>query len=323
MSRSMRFALPIVLLALLLAGCNLETVTPTATAILPSPTKPQPSSTPARTATPKPTRTPTPTPSLAPSACNADKVLANLESLIPYEEFELNYSNFSIIGISALNVWYVDPTLDPNATSADIDKNAALALHNAAILSHKLAISDPCIEVLFEDGINPVVVDHNYNGWFAGMIAPSSLPSTQNPGEGELKVVEDAFQIQYLRQNPPGPATPPPDSACMWPEARENIQWHFSTEQPNTSFYLVHDEGGVVVYAQWVVPSDLSDKVAFAFSIASVQNVLYELPCLHPSADVLIATGVDDTGELMFLGRMLRDGIREQDVEQLEVLYPQ
>lgn len=326
MPRNVRLMFTVMLVSLLLAGCNIQTDAPMPTAILPLPTKPEVSSTPTQIATTLPSVTPKVTPTQIPTAasldCNADKLLANLKSLIPYKEFEVNYSNFSIIDVSALNVWFVDPQIEPSAKGRDIEKNAALAIHNAAILSHKLVNSDKCIAKLFKNGINPVVVDRNYNGWFAGMISISSLPSTRNPSDKDLKAVEDAFKTQYLRKVPTQPVTSASNGSCTWPELHANIQRHFSTEQPNTSFYLVHDEGGVVVYAQWVVPSGFNDKTTFAFSVASVQNVLVELSCLHPPVDVLVATGVDNTGDLKFLGRMKHDDIQKQDIEKLQVLYP-
>lgn len=260
--------------------------------------------------------------STGPCSISRDELLTNLESLIPYEESEINYTNFSGVGVSSLNVWYVDPTLDPDAIGEGIEKNAALATQSAASLSYSLATSEPCIAKLFEDGINPIVVDRNYNGWFSGLLELSSIPTDESLSEDELKALENAFQVQYLRTIPSEPTASAPNGSCTWPEAREDILWHFSSEEPNTSFYLVRDEAGVTIHAQWVVPTEYGDRVAFGYSIACIQNVLYEIPCLHPPADLLMAIGVDKNGELVFLGRLPGEGIREQDVGKTEVLLP-
>jgi hypothetical protein len=71
-----------------------------------------------------------------------------------------------------------------------------------------------------------------------------------------------------------------------------------------------------------MVPSGYNDKTTFAYSVASVQNILYEIPCLYPKVDILNGFGLDDSGDLKFLGRMTGDGIQKRDVKQLQVLFP-
>lgn len=66
------------------------------------------------------------------------------------------------------------------------------------------------------------------------------------------------------------PQTPPTDS-CTWPETRERIHQHFAPTRQNVSFYLMTDEGGVNVWAQWDGPKNMT------FLAPSLLNVVMEL----------------------------------------------
>jgi hypothetical protein len=291
-----------------------QAVAPTATAVPPAATQP-----------PAP---PTPTPVQADDAiaCNPDAVVATVRRLMPYDEFEVGYSNYVDLGIKpTIDIWYVDPKLDPAAAGDQIGENAALALRNAATLGQQLARSEAgsCIAELFTKGINTVVVDRAYNGWLAGLIAPAVVAAVDDLAAADDETIASFFESQYMRANPTEPLADPPADACSWPEVRNRIAGRFPADQPNTLAYPVRDEDGATLYATWLVPEGFGYVTTLKTSLAAIGDILAEQGCLHPPADTLITAGVDATGNLKFLGRMQGDALRAQDITQLEILYPE
>lgn len=272
-----------------LTGCTLPTLLPTSATVLAPPVEVTPT---------KGVAAASPTP----SDCSRDQVLARLKADFPYPEFTLIYNSFQ--GLDILNIWFVDPEIDPKAQDADLAPNAILALRHATALSHRLGRKDPCIGRLFTT-INPIVVDSNYNGWFSGNIRPADLPGTDDLTEAQIEALEDAFEIAYWRRNPPAPQGPAPAASCTWAEARVRIQRHFNPSRENVGFMLVIDENGVKIYAQWDSDAKLLGRDAtqwWALQMASMLNVAMELPCLHPVPTALIVTVVDAEGAIELLG---------------------
>ena len=326
MSRYMRVTIFKLLITSVLIGCNNQASQPEVTSVVAMPTQ-LPTST--YTSVPASAVTPNPksekTPELIPTddlVCNLNDVLVNLNSLMPNNEYEVSYQNFSLVGESFLTIWYVDPEIDVNVDHLNIEMNAVLAIRKAAELSHKLALSDKCVSEIVDGGISPVIVDQNYNSWFSGAVSLESIPNTQVMNDDVLRVIENAFQIGYIRQTLPEPIAQLPATSCDWPEAHENIKQHFPPEQSNMSFHLIRDGNGTTVYAQWLIPTGFDEITVYGFNIASVMNILSELPCLYPPADTLIAMAIDDNGDLKFVGRMFGDAIRKMDIEQLDVRIP-
>ena len=248
------------------------------------------------------------------SDCDADQVLVNLDSVVPYEEFELSYN--TVYGISSLVVWFVDPAIDPEANADEIEESATLAVRDAIALSHQLATTDNCVAELFTH-VNPVVVDRNYNGWFSGLIPVPVLLETASAFDESLWAIERSIEGEYRRDISPLPFGPVPDSSCTWVETRERIQYHFDPARQNVSFYfVVEDNGEAKVWAQW-------DGAADAVSIAAMLNVARELDCLYPPADWMIVIIVDGAGNMQLLGRWPSEAFLSYDLDQFQVVYVQ
>jgi hypothetical protein len=314
-----RSALPLVLIVCLcLTSCSSLAPSPTPTQTQPPTKTPTPSPTATKTPVPTPTLTPTPEPTPT-SSCNPDEVLANLKALIPYEEFAVHHN--IIGGLHTLAVWFVDPQLDPLAGGEVIGGNLDLAFVDAIQLSHLLNLEDPCIEVLF-DVINPIVVDGAYNGWFSGMIEPSSLPREANLSERDIDQMEAAYTVGYLREVPTSSMDrpPAPTGSCTWQETKGKIWQHFAPSRQNVTFYFVIDEVGVNVWAQWDGPADM------VIMSASLLNVVMELDCLYPTPDQLIVIVVDGMGEATLIGVLGGEAIQSGDyaevLNQFQVVYP-
>ena len=151
-----------------------DTPTPTATATE------TPTSTPTFTPSPFPTRTNTPTPTPDPVllSCDRDQVVVDINAEFPYAEFEVQYQNY--LGVDILVIWFVDPEINPEVHERSED--TMMAMEHAATVIQKINTENVCVEALFAL-VNPVVVDSNYNGWFAGLIEIEKLPKADNPTE--------------------------------------------------------------------------------------------------------------------------------------------
>ena len=310
-----RLALMLTAAAFLALGCGLLTQTPT-----PVPTKPPtPVPTDAPTATPSPEPSPTEQPSPAPSTvCEPNAVVVELQTEVPFVEFVLrqNYSE----GIRSLVLWYVDPDLDPRASAGALEANLDLAFEHALKLSLDLNRSDPCVEELF-DGINPIVVDADYNGWLSGLIDPAALPDSPMLSPAEIEALRAEMQVNYSRTSPTDSLVrpPAPEGSCTWQDTIPRIHQHFSPERSNVGFYFVIDEGGVNIWSQWDGPPDAG------ITMASMLNVLFELDCLYPVPTRLIVIVVEPSGLVSLIGMVEGEVVTSGDfaaaIEQFQVLY--
>lgn len=303
---------------LLFVGCTvpMASLAPTATATLtplPAATAtviPSATFTLPPTATKAPTRTPKPTATAKPN-CDADQLLKKLKTTLTYEEFSISHN--LIQGTSSLNVWWVDPELDPQATGDQIEANSRLAQQHAAAVSLQLQSVDQCVEAMFTV-INPIVVDKNYNGWFSAQIAPADLPDTSSPTQAQIDEAAAAFKIGFLRDQATVPLAPAPTGSCTWKSANENLHQHFAASRENVSFYLVQDYNGVNVWAQWDGPTGV-------FAMASLLNVILEIKCLHPAPDQVIVVIVDAQGTVGLIGILPGAGVESEDINQFEIVY--
>ena len=274
---------------------------------------------PTSTVTIVPIRTPgTPVPGAA-GPCSPDQVLTALRPLIPYSEFALSHN---IIGeIHNLNVWFVDPGLDPLAVEDEIPEIVAMASRHAALLSHQLARGSPCVATAFQ-GITVIVVDRDYNKWFEGQIFSADLPASPNPTDAEIELAMQAFTQGYGRSRRtasvgrPGP----PDGSCTWAETQAGLASHFDPSRQNVVFYFVADDEGTSVWAQWDGPPEWDTF------LTGLLNVDRELSCLYPPLDSLWAVYVDDTGLAQLIVVGSGDAVRAPDpnvlVDSLQIVYP-
>lgn len=285
----------IVLTSLVLPGCGKPTDIPE---VEPSSTNtPVPPS-----MTPSPTSTSTPEPTPTPE-CDLGHILPILKEAVPYSEFVLLQND--IEGYSTLSVWFVDPNLDPNIAEEDIPEQAAQAILDAIVVSHALRNATQCSEILF-DGINPIVVDADYTGWFSGRIAPDLIPTTETLTDEEIVSLTGKLEVGYMRT---APVASYPNAPCSWSTTQDRIWNHFSRERENVGFYYVVDEVGQNIWAQWDGPTD---AVMVAVNLG---NIMLESECFPPQAN-LIFTIVNDEGDALLIGL-----IPQMDMEGYQVLY--
>jgi hypothetical protein len=252
--------------------------------------------------------------------CTSESVLLTLRNSEPLKkllaEFTVDYSAAS--GTSYLNIWFVDPNIQPGTSSEDLKENNWTAMRDASAVAIFAVTLDPCVKAVF-DRINPVVVDQSYNGWFSGSVAVSLLPETYDPGEKELYEVAEDFEVVYARQSLPAIPDAPSSGSCSWQEARERMQLHFDPERPNVDFYFVGDEVSRKVTAQW--DGSVAEKTDIGVIYASIMNVAQEIRCLYPAPDYLYIMVHDPSGTLIWMGRLPSAGIQSLDLDQVEVLY--
>jgi len=252
--------------------------------------------------------------------CTSESVLLTLRNSEPLKEllseFTVDYSTSS--GTSYLNIWFVDPNIQPGTSSEDLEENNWTALLHASTISIYAVTLDPCIKSVF-DRINPVVVDQGYNGWFSGSVAASLLPETYEPGEEEISEVAEAFEVVYIRQSLPAIPGAPPTGSCNWPEAKDRMHLHFDQARPNVDFYFVGDEVSRKVTVQW--DGSVTEKKDIGVIYASITNVAQEIRCLYPVPDYLYIMVHDSSGTIIWMGRLPSAGIQALDLNQVEVIY--
>jgi hypothetical protein len=251
--------------------------------------------------------------------CEPDDLVDALQASVPYEEFSLSQN--VIEEVRNLNLWFVDPSLDPLAQGDDVAGNTALARFHAARVSHTLEQEDECIAVIFT-GLTSIVVDRDYNVWFSGQISPDILPQAADPSDDDLEAAGERFVVGYARTEETSSFHRPPSDAgaCSWPEVREGLRSHFEPGQQNLSFYLAIDDSGVNVWAQWEGPED---EEAFFLDILTLRS---ELACLYPPLDTFWGILVDGTGEAYLVVAAPGEAVREANdadlLSRLEVVYP-
>jgi hypothetical protein len=170
-------------------------------------------------------------------------------------------------------------------------------------------------------GINPVVVDKNFNGWLSIEMPVEAFPNTADLTSINKEEIMSSSIIQYARQAPPEILDETSDDSCSWNEARENIKWHFDPDQPNNSFTFTRDETGTLLSAYWVIPEGFADY-ALDMSLASVMNVISEAECLYPQVDNFYAFALNNTGGSILLIYMDGESFRNSNFDNLKIYYP-
>jgi len=258
------------------------------------------------------------TPSTNPNAsvCDVDVVLANLKSVVEfsYSEYEIDFN--VVYGISSLAVWFVDPTIDHEATTDSVFDNFVIAGNSGMALSIQLVESDDCVSELFTH-VNPIVVDQNYNGWFSGNIPISAINEyiAGNVAEGSL--IDSLEEGAFFRRIPPQPSTPAPDGSCTLVEARDKILNHFDPDFYNVSLQLIVQEyGETKFYTQW-------EGKGNEINVAEMFNVALEIDCLYPEIDLMVITFVDDAKTIQSVWTWpYKNPLMNPDLSDLEIFYP-
>ncbi len=249
------------------------------------------------------------------SQCDADEVLAELRALVPYQEFELGYTNVS--GATSLTLWFVDPGLATPASGAAIAENVEQARQAAVALSHELGRADPCVAQVFPY-INPAVVDSNYDGWFSGLIPAYAMPQTSELSPEQAAAIVQRIGSEYLRTEDTQEPEPAPEGTLSWAEVRPLIHSHFP-QDANVAFLLIGNPDGVTVSATWPGPSDPTDPIDMGLNLTALGNVILELQRLHPMPDRLVSLVVDDGGRVHLVSVLEQEDILK-GLEALETI---
>jgi hypothetical protein len=251
--------------------------------------------------------------------CEPNDIVDALEPLVPYEEFSLSQN--SLEGVRNLNIWFVDPELDPGASGGAIGENVSVARLDATRLAHLLNQGSGCVSTAFE-GITALVVDRDYNSWFTGHIVPASLPQGEDPSNSDFETAAGTFTVGYSRISETTSSTRPSaePGACLWPEARERLLGHFDEGRRNLAFYISIDDEGVNVWGQWDGPPEFDVLQADLLALRA------GLGCLYPAVDSFWTVYVDGTGTtqlvLAVAGDVIREASDEDFINQLEIIYP-
>jgi hypothetical protein len=253
-------------------------------------------------------------------ACSVESVLATLRNSESFEDLLPEYSvnQSEATSVSYLNIWFVDPNIDPEAKSENLEENINSARLGASYAAIAAQAIDPYTASVF-DRINPVVVDRAYNGWFSASVPVSKLPEKFPPSAQEVINVANAFDVVYYRQEVPDAIAAAPTGSCNWPETKKRMQSHFDPSRPNVDFYFVGDEVSRKVTSQW--DGSINSPTDIGVIYASIMNVAQELSCLHPAPDFLEVMVVDDNGKLIYYARLPSSGIQSLDLNQLEIYY--
>jgi hypothetical protein len=254
-----------------------------------------------------------------PLSCEADDVVDALRSTLGYDEATLTHS--VLYETHYLNLWFVDPVLDPSAAGDSVAANTSQALLDAIEAAHALRTASPCVPQLW-DGINVVVVDRSYNDWLSGNIAPKDLPDRASLSKGDLKKLGEVFQAGYMRQQPAASEEAPATGSCTWPQVRVKLAGHFDAVE-EAAFYLVVEESGAEVWAQWAGPDPQTGTDPMLDALVTVAD---DLSCLDPQVDTLwvVYTDADQVASLILTvpGEALRSNDTAHLVESIDVVYP-
>jgi hypothetical protein len=253
------------------------------------------------------------------TACNPHDFLDKVRAAVPYSEVSLVHNNQ--IGV---NLWVVDPDLDSNATGDAAAATNAQAAQLAARLSFLVVNDDPCMRVSFRV-ITTEIVDSRYHAWFIGGIEIADIPEGSDLTGDALASLTKGFQTSPLLQTPvesPSSAAPS-QGACTWNQVHQRLLSYFVPEGPNIDFYLVIDQDGANVWAQWMGPDPTVSPQKFIFGLNALQT---ELACLNPPVDILWMTYTDSDGVVSLMGTLdgatLRNTSPSDLPGQIQIIYP-
>jgi len=286
----------------LLSGCTMSSsqeAIPAAPTLPPvwtaSPSPQPPTAAPSST----PTQRPSPTPS-----CDLQEAIHLVKETVQYEENAVHF--LDIAGTASLAVWYVDPELTPRPSAEVLAAQLEQAKLRAVEVAARANAASPCVSQLF-DVINPIVVDSQYQGWFSGQLAPRYIPSPDDLSSEELASAAGSFRVGYERTSLGHSFS---GGNCRWPEARDRLQSHFSSERELVSFYFVVDDLGAHVWVQWDGPADM------IMMTVNLGNVFLALDCFSPEAEIIFII-VDEGGVAQLMGVVPND-----DTANLRIVYP-
>jgi len=256
------------------------------------------------------------------SRCDPNNLLSQLKDDIPYSQVSLLHNQ--LLAVPYLNLWVVYPDLNSAPAVDEVEANQTQATELAARLGHLLANDHPCVRVSFEQ-ITMTIVDSRYHAWFVGGIGMEDIPSGADLTEDEMTTLKGHLVSSTALQSPvehPGPDVPPADS-CDWDKALEGLRTQFAPAGPNVDFYLVIDQDGANVWAQWEDSNPQQTSESFLPGVLALQT---ELQCLNPPVDVLWMVYTDGAGRVSLVMAADGEALRNPDpgylVNHLQVIYP-
>ncbi len=253
------------------------------------------------------------------TGCDANEIVLGLRPTIEYPESSLSHNY--LMSVYSLNVWVVDPGLDPMAEGAGLAQGVALAERHAALLSHQLDRGDACLNRVF-DQIVVTVVDRDYNTWFSGSIPPRALPDGDRLSDTQIDEAVQAFNPGFVRSGPTASLGREAASSesCTWAQARAGMEARLGANHPNAAFYYAVDDTGANVWGQWDGPADVD------VFLPALTSIGLELACLYPAPDTLWVVYTNAYGGAQLIvadpGQAIRQGDAETMLEQLEIVYP-
>lgn len=256
----------------------------------------------------------------ATSPCDPGWVLRQVDELLTGESFEAHYLTINREFI--LSVWLVDPQLDPAARGDAAEENSARAFLRGASISHRLAYAIPCVRELF-DGINPMVVDRDYTGWYIDIIPMRAIPMIENPTDEELTeaIWRSGMEYAYRRTTHIPPGYSAVEGSRTWLDVRAAVGEVFGPGRRNAAAYPIIGEGEVLVQVQWDARSDeeMTDE-----AIREQIGLLAEpLAGLSPPIDKLEIFIVDGEGRLRVYAQASGATIRGGDLaDQISLYHP-
>jgi hypothetical protein len=285
------------------------------------------------TATPNPTATdiPTeipiqPTPDRPIFACDPTQLVKGLRRDRPYYE-EMIITQNSFDEAFSMTAWFVDPALDPKASSADLKDQVSLARRHSAELAQDLVLAEPCILSTF-NSLTMIAVDPLYYAWYEGAVSTLDMSLSEELSEEDWAALEERFDPGYERGERALEGDPPesPDGSCTWPEARVNLQDIFARARINVSFhYYIEDESSV--WVQWDVPPVARNAQQISDSFFEpLTDIDASVSCLYPPFDTLWLIYVSESGDVLWVFAVDGDAVREEDhqdfLDNLELIYP-
>jgi hypothetical protein len=283
-----------------------------------------PTPTPTPTVTPEPTPVPTSAPSEV--ACDLDGLLKDLRELVPYKEMVVSHNRFN--DNASLNVWFVDPALDPKASASEMEDMVEIAVRHSSEITQAFILHDLCVISSF-DNVTVFAVDELYNAWYIGSVSMTRLWSINDSSEALRLEIEALFNEGYRRTEETMVNESPAAStdSCTWAEARQNLEEIFSYFGENFAFYYYMDAAGGSVWAQWVSPpeAETEDEIAGAFYPYLGQVDIY-LSCLDSPIQDLWMIYADTVGEVYWIYVVDGDAVRDTDhqvmLDWMELMYP-
>jgi len=251
----------------------------------------------------------------SPFTCDIRDILPQVDKLLAEYTFEAHY--ITVHEKLVLSIWLVVPELDPYASAETIAENSRLAFLWGAKISHNAISQIDCVRELF-DGINPMIVDKNYNCWYRDIIPIEVLLIAQDPLDEALlsAIMRSGMRQSYLRTLPVwsgehGQGT----KQSEWPELRGVIQEILCKTQKrcNSAAYpLIFNEYFTIqMYWEAITENEMDDTVVYDH----LEQLVEKLSDTTIPVDRLEVCIVNSQGRLLIYSKVNGYVIRSPDEE--------